>query len=390
MVWRAAAFLGSMALATAKECPEAMTEKAAAFLSVNISSPARASAPLHDDSFRCMMPGHFPGLINATEKFPAAIIIPAPSRMCLPVDVGTLKSAVDQALTSCNNSCQPVVLVQRGACNFDLKLNNSYAALLAALPHIAPTVLNHPPTVLIIDDNTCGPTTDNTLKYVEMNMGSLAVLIRTGFCPSATGHAMAMLNSSSHVVSLSTINRKENLGWDKAEACHGSDQCIFEMDASLGLLLFLATGTVVVGSYGSVGCVTSHLARKSMPPRLSPLVPSSFSLVHSRLVVIRIPTGFQHARETSDVRPPSGNWPVAPPAHRGGAAGRDYSAHGSVLRDLCVGGLAAHVLVPRLHSTVPSPSNKYRDRVCNNIEMTGFYHTILKLPQLDPDIYLTE
>ena len=39
---------------------------------------------------------------------------------------------------------------------------------------------------------------------------------------------------------------------------------------------------------------------------------------------------------------------------------------------------------------VPSPSHKYRDRVCKNIEMTGIYHTILKLPQLDPDIYLTE
>ena len=40
--------------------------------------------------------------------------------------------------------------------------------------------------------------------------------------------------------------------------------------------------------------------------------------------------------------------------------------------------------------TVPSPSNKYRDRVCKNLEMTGIYHTILKFPELDPDIYLTE
>ena len=39
---------------------------------------------------------------------------------------------------------------------------------------------------------------------------------------------------------------------------------------------------------------------------------------------------------------------------------------------------------------VPSPSNKYRDRVCKNIEMTGVYHTILKFPELGPDIYLTE
>ena len=29
---------------------------------------------------------------------------------------------------------------------------------------------------------------------------------------------------------------------------------------------------------------------------------------------------------------------------------------------------------------VPSPFNKYRDRVCKSIEMTGFYHTILKCP----------
>ena len=29
---------------------------------------------------------------------------------------------------------------------------------------------------------------------------------------------------------------------------------------------------------------------------------------------------------------------------------------------------------------VPSPSNTYRDRVCKNIEMTGFHHTILKCP----------
>ena len=39
---------------------------------------------------------------------------------------------------------------------------------------------------------------------------------------------------------------------------------------------------------------------------------------------------------------------------------------------------------------VPSPSNKYRDRVCKSIEMTGVYHTILKCPELGPDIYLTE
>ena len=29
---------------------------------------------------------------------------------------------------------------------------------------------------------------------------------------------------------------------------------------------------------------------------------------------------------------------------------------------------------------VPSPLNKYRDRVCKTLEMTGFYHTILKFP----------
>ena len=40
--------------------------------------------------------------------------------------------------------------------------------------------------------------------------------------------------------------------------------------------------------------------------------------------------------------------------------------------------------------TVPSLSNKYRDRVCKNLEMTGFYHTILNSPELGPDIYLTE
>ena len=39
---------------------------------------------------------------------------------------------------------------------------------------------------------------------------------------------------------------------------------------------------------------------------------------------------------------------------------------------------------------VPSPLNKYRDRVCKNIEMTDFYHTILKFPEFGPDIYATE
>ena len=39
---------------------------------------------------------------------------------------------------------------------------------------------------------------------------------------------------------------------------------------------------------------------------------------------------------------------------------------------------------------VPSPSNKYRDRVFKSLEMTGIYHTIMKFPELDPDIYLTE
>ena len=37
-----------------------------------------------------------------------------------------------------------------------------------------------------------------------------------------------------------------------------------------------------------------------------------------------------------------------------------------------------------------SVKNKYRDRVCKSIEMTGFYPTILKFPKLGPDIYLTE
>ena len=41
-------------------------------------------------------------------------------------------------------------------------------------------------------------------------------------------------------------------------------------------------------------------------------------------------------------------------------------------------------------ASVPSPANKYRDRVCKNLEMTGIYHTILKCPEFDPDIYLTE
>ena len=39
---------------------------------------------------------------------------------------------------------------------------------------------------------------------------------------------------------------------------------------------------------------------------------------------------------------------------------------------------------------VPSPLVTSRDRVCNNIEMTGFYHTILKCPELGPDMYLPE
>ena len=39
---------------------------------------------------------------------------------------------------------------------------------------------------------------------------------------------------------------------------------------------------------------------------------------------------------------------------------------------------------------VPSPSHKYRDRVCKNIETTRFHHTILKFPDLGPDVYLTE
>ena len=39
---------------------------------------------------------------------------------------------------------------------------------------------------------------------------------------------------------------------------------------------------------------------------------------------------------------------------------------------------------------VPSPFNKCRDCVCKSIEMTGFYPTILKCPELGPDIYLTE
>jgi len=39
---------------------------------------------------------------------------------------------------------------------------------------------------------------------------------------------------------------------------------------------------------------------------------------------------------------------------------------------------------------VPSPSNKYRDRLCKNSEMAGFYHTIVRFPEPGLDIYLTE
>ena len=54
-----------------------------------------------------------------------------------------------------------------------------------------------------------------------------------------------------------------------------------------------------------------------------------------------------------------------------------------------IGKVKSDKIGPRLLD-VPSPSNKYRDRFCKNIKMTGFYHTILKFPELDPDIYLTE
>ncbi len=37
---------------------------------------------------------------------------------------------------------------------------------------------------------------------------------------------------------------------------------------------------------------------------------------------------------------------------------------------------------------VPALSNKYRDRVCKNIEMTEFYHTIMNFPELDPGIFI--
>ena len=39
---------------------------------------------------------------------------------------------------------------------------------------------------------------------------------------------------------------------------------------------------------------------------------------------------------------------------------------------------------------VPSPSNKYRDRIYKTIELTGVYPTILKFSELGPDMYLTE
>ena len=45
-------------------------------------------------------------------------------------------------------------------------------------------------------------------------------------------------------------------------------------------------------------------------------------------------------------------------------------------------------LVREVLSEVPSPSNKYRGRVCKSIEMTGVYPTILKCPELlGPDSY---
>ena len=43
---------------------------------------------------------------------------------------------------------------------------------------------------------------------------------------------------------------------------------------------------------------------------------------------------------------------------------------------------------PSLH--VPSTLTKHRDRICQNIEITGFYYTILIFPELGLDIYLTE
>ena len=58
---------------------------------------------------------------------------------------------------------------------------------------------------------------------------------------------------------------------------------------------------------------------------------------------------------------------------------------------LCLFFVIPHALLDFITATsVPSPSNKYRDRVCKIIEMTGIYPTILKFPELDPDIYLTE
>lgn len=227
------------------------------YLKIETRPTDGADAAAETVSARCSLPGDLKSSEGAGEAtIPQGVFVHSGSLMCSATDVDAARKAAQAATMQCR-SCQPILLVDRGVCTFETKLNHS-AHALDGLGLAAGAV----PTVLVID-NKCGP-------FVSMAVEHLAVHVRPAFCPIETGAALAALEGQPQRLQLSTEQSTDTAAWDRTEACPETHpagrQCSFQWDASLAVLLALASATVVVGSRESGKVMMDKLYVRMPPP----------------------------------------------------------------------------------------------------------------------------
>ena len=225
------------------------------YLTIDATPGGSAHGTAKPVAARCSLPS-VETRKGEVETIPLAVFVASGSLMCSATDVDAARKAATAAIMQCGSlSCQPILLVDRGVCTFETKLNHSSHALEGlGTSGMAPTVL--------VIDNQCGP-------FVSMAVDGLDAPIRSAFCPIEAGVALMALEGQPQRLQLSMEISTDRVAWDRTDTCPpetspASRQCSFQWDASLAALLVLATATVVIGSRES-GKVMMDKLQARMP-----------------------------------------------------------------------------------------------------------------------------
>ena len=219
---------------------------------------------------RCALPAAFPGLPDdeddAWQQVSRGVFVESGSLMCGAADVDTARKAAQAALAAAGcatgGPCEPVLLVGRGDCTFLEKLNHSSYALQG----LGDLARDRAPTVLVID-NVCGP-------YIMMGLDGLDAHVRPAFCPAETRTTLAAFFGQQSSLQLAIEHDADAAAWGRAAECPEAAAaaaaapertCTFQWDASLAVLLILATSTVVIGSRASGNIMLEKLWARNTP-----------------------------------------------------------------------------------------------------------------------------